>query len=156
MKKVIIVLAIIVFVILLATRNKNTDQDVDVIVDETMQEDVDMIQDESLDMMSETTSGRYEAFANEKLAFANEGDVVLFFRASWCPSCKALDDNIKANLSNIPENLLILDTDYDSSNELKQKYGVTTQHTLVQVDATGEMIQKWSGGSTLDSIIANL
>jgi ABC-type uncharacterized transport system YnjBCD substrate-binding protein len=59
-------------------------------------------------------------------------------------------------MANIPEGVYILDVDYDNSAELKQKYGVTMQHTLVQVDAKGNMITKWSGGDTLDSVVKNL
>lgn len=76
---------------------------------------------------------------------------VLFFHAPWCPSCKAADIGIKK--WDIPKNLAILKVDYDSSDELKQKYGVTYQHTFVQVDAEGNMIKKWAGGNTLQDIL---
>lgn len=110
------------------------------------------------DISREDISGQgfYGDYSEDKLALANEGDVVLFFRASWCPSCRALDQNIEANLSNLPADLTILKLDYDTETELKRKYGVTTQHTLVLVDANGNEIKKWTGGSTLESIIANL
>ena len=100
--------------------------------------------------------GTYEAYAPEKLARAEEGDVVLFFRASWCPTCRALDADIKAHQGNIPDGVTILDVDYDDSTALKQKYGVTYQHTLVQVDAEGNMITKWSSSPTLDSLVAQI
>jgi len=101
--------------------------------------------------------GSYEAYAPEKIAKANENnDVVLFFRASWCPTCRTLDKNIKADLSSIPSSLTILDVDYDNSTELKKKYGVTYQHTLVQVDAGGNMIKKWSGGSNIADIVSKI
>lgn len=100
--------------------------------------------------------GSYEAYAPEKLAKANSGNVVLFFRASWCPTCKALDADIRAHLSAIPANLTILDVDYDNSSALKQKYGVTYQHTLVQVKADGTLIKKWSGSPTLASFVAQV
>ena len=100
--------------------------------------------------------GTYEDYSFEKIAFAANGDVILFFHAPWCPTCKALDTNINANLTAIPANTKILKVDYDSSNELKKKYGVTYQHTLVQVDKDGNMITKWSGGNTLASIIAKI
>lgn len=100
--------------------------------------------------------GSYEAYAASKLAMADTGDVVLFFRASWCPNCKVLHENIQANLSAIPAGLTILDVDYDNSAELKQKYGVTIQHTLVQVDANGSLIKKWSGSPTLASLVAQV
>jgi thioredoxin 1 len=102
------------------------------------------------------TKGGYEAYSPEKLAWADSGKVVLFFRATWCPTCKALDADIKAHMASIPDGVHILDVDYDNSADLKQKYGVTMQHTLVQVDSKGALITKWSGGGTLDSVVKNL
>mgnify|MGYP001597709164 CR=1 FL=1 len=98
--------------------------------------------------------GSYEAYSAEKLALAAEGDVVLFFRASWCPTCRALDADIKANV--VPEGVTILDVNYDTEVALKQKYGVTMQHTLVQVDAEGNLIQKWTGSPSLASLVAKV
>lgn len=100
--------------------------------------------------------GSYEAYSPEKIAKAATGDVVIFFHASWCPSCRGLNSNIEENLVSIPEELTILKADYDTETELKKKYGVTTQHTLVQVDANGDMIKKWSGGSKLENIVLQL
>lgn len=97
--------------------------------------------------------GAYVSYDAAKLAFAKEGKVVLFFRASWCPTCRALDSDIRANLGKIPENVLILDVDYDRSADLKKRYGVTYQHTLVQVDASGDMIAKWSGSAGLSELL---
>jgi len=36
--------------------------------------------------------------------------------------------------SEIPENVNLLKVDYDNSTDLKEKYGVTMQHTFVLVD----------------------
>ncbi len=100
--------------------------------------------------------GSYEAYAPEKLAKASSGDVVLFFRASWCPTCKAVDADIRAHLSAIPTGLTILDVDYDNSFELKKKYGVTYQHTFVQVKADGTLIKKWAGSPTLATLVSEV
>lgn len=100
--------------------------------------------------------GSYEAYSPEKLALADSGDVILFFRASWCPTCRALDADIKANMKNIPAGVAILDVNYDDSTVLKQKYGVTYQHTLVQVDSSGNQITKWMGSPTLAALITNI
>lgn len=102
------------------------------------------------------STGSYETYAPEKLAQANEGDVVLFFRASWCPTCRTLDADIKAHLKDIPAGVTILDVNYDNSLDLKKKYGVTYQHTLVQVDAQGNQITKWSGSPTLVALLSNV
>lgn len=100
--------------------------------------------------------GSYEAYSVDKIARAETGDVVLFFHASWCPSCRGLNSSIEGNLKSIPEGVTILKTDYDKETELKKKYGVTYQHTLVQVDKDGNMIKKWSGGSSLDNLLSQI
>lgn len=130
----------------------------DVVVESVRLDDVqtDSITESSSERKDEMSAGTYTMYNSNKLAMAEDGDVVLFFKASWCPSCRALDNDIKSDLSAVPSNLTILEVDYDSSQELRQKYGVTTQHTLVQVDANGELIKKWSGGNTLDSVVAQI
>lgn len=101
-------------------------------------------------------AGSYEVYAPEKIARAESGDVVIFFHAAWCPTCRTVDANIKANLDQIPDGLSILNINYDTAGELKKKYGVTYQHTFVQVDAEGTLIHKWQGGSTLASVVAQV
>ncbi len=100
--------------------------------------------------------GTYEDYAPSKIALAQNQTVVLFFYAPWCPTCKAVDTDIRSELSAIPSGLHILKVDYDTQLELKKKYGVTYQHTFVQIDAQGNMIKKWSGGNTLESVIQKL
>lgn len=100
--------------------------------------------------------GSYEAYSPEKLAMAESGDVVLFFHASWCPSCRALNSDIEKNAGSIPSGVSILKLDYDKETELKKKYGVTYQHTLVQVDKDGNMIKKWSGSPKLSSLLSEI
>ena len=122
--------------------------------DSMMKKDETSMMNKSDTMMK---AGSYEAYAPEKVALASlTHDVVLFFRASWCPTCKAVDADIKANLSKIPSSLAILDVNYDNSTALKQKYGVTYQHTFVQVDAQGNLIKKWSGSPTLSALVAEV
>lgn len=87
---------------------------------------------------------------------ATTGDAVLFFYAPWCPTCTVLNKDLVANASSIPAGVTIFKTDYDTNLELRRKYGVTYQHTLVQVDAAGNMITKWSGGYTLDDVLSNI
>lgn len=121
--------------------------------DSMMKKDETSMMDKGDTMMK---AGSYEAYAPEKLARAETGDVVLFFHASWCPSCRGLNSNIESNLKSIPQSVTILKTDYDKETELKKKYGVTYQHTLVQVDESGNMIKKWSGGGTLDNLLSQI
>jgi thioredoxin 1 len=126
--------------------------------DAVMEKEDVMVKSEELSMMKKedvmAKVGSYEAYAPEKVALASAShDVILFFRASWCPSCRAIDADIKANIGVIPANLSILDVNYDDATALKQKYGVTYQHTFVQVDASGTLIKKWSGTPTLSALV---
>jgi thioredoxin 1 len=81
-----------------------------------------------------------------------EDDVVLFFNANWCATCKVARDNIESNLDSIPSNLVIVVVDFDSETDLRKKYGVTIQHTFVQIDQNGEQLAKWSGSVTAEQI----
>ncbi|MEI6728872.1 MAG: thioredoxin family protein [bacterium] len=103
-----------------------------------------------------TVESGYTTYNSNKLVNAQYGKVILFFHATWCPSCKGLDTDIKNNLGNIPNDTLILKVDYDSNPELKSKYKVTSQHTLVQVNQNGDLIKSSPGLyqlNTLDSVL---
>ncbi|MCA9352394.1 thioredoxin family protein [Patescibacteria group bacterium] len=115
--------------------------------------DTMMMNDDASDVMMK--SGAYLDYENVNIA-SLEGDIVLFFHAPWCPTCRALDADINAHLGDIPGDLTIVKVDYDSNQSLKQTYGVTSQHTLVQVDQAGNKIKLWSGGNTLTSITAQI
>ena len=79
-------------------------------------------------------------------------DVVLFFNASWCSTCKEARENLEADPAAIPAGLTIVKVDFDDSDELRQKYGVTVQHTFVQIDSDGNELAKWNGSVTADEI----
>jgi thioredoxin-like negative regulator of GroEL len=102
------------------------------------------------------TAGVYTEYSLEKLALVEGKDILLFFHASWCEECHELNKNINEHLNEIPENVTILKVDYDNSTELKKKYGVTRQYTLVQVDIEGDMINKFSGSSTLAKVLTKI
>ncbi|MBI1352581.1 MAG: thioredoxin [Actinomycetales bacterium] len=91
------------------------------------------------------------AYEADKGAY-DAGTVVLFFNASWCPTCQEANRNLKDDPTAIPAGLTVVSVDYDNSDELKQKYGITTQHTFVQVDANGNELAKWTGSVTADQI----
>jgi thioredoxin 1 len=97
----------------------------------------------------------YTAYNAKDFASDTANKRVLFFAASWCPTCRAADKDIKAHLNKIPQDVVIYKTDYDTQTALKQKYGITRQHTFVYVNAKAEVINKWSGGG-LNEILANI
>ncbi len=80
------------------------------------------------------TPGTYIDYSAEAFTSA-KGTRLLFFYAPWCPQCRQLDADIKQ--STLPDNVTILKVDYDSSQALRQRYGVTIQTTIVKVDADG-------------------
>jgi thiol-disulfide isomerase/thioredoxin len=69
---------------------------------------------------------------------ATAGTKALFFHASWCPKCRALDEDLR--VEGPPDGLTVFKVDYDSRTDLRQRYGVTLQTTIVFVDDVGEMI----------------
>lgn len=101
----------------------------------------------------ETVPGKYIEYSGSSLT---DKQNVIFFAASWCPTCRGLDQSINSELSLIPSDLTILKANYDSENELKRKYGVTYQHTLVQVDQEGNLLKKWNGSQDIEDIINQL
>lgn len=103
---------------------------------------------------TQTAQGSYQIYEPSKLALANQGQVVLFFNAKWCPDCQRANANFQKE--SIPDGLTILSVDYDKYTDLKKKYGVTYQHTFVQVDASGNQIKKWSGSYTVDDVEKNV
>ena len=68
------------------------------------------------------------------------GTKVLYFHASWCPKCRALEADILAN--EIPDNFTVFKVDFDTATELRQRYGVTLQTTIVYVDDEGDALAK--------------
>ncbi len=102
--------------------------------------------------MAMSQAGSFSDYDQAKLANAEKGNVVLFFSASWCPTCQEANKNF--NASSAPNGLTLLKVNYDSSNDLKKKYGVTYQHTFVQVDKDGNLIKKWSGSNNYSKLEA--
>lgn len=99
-----------------------------------------------------TKPGIYTDYSSNLLANAEKGSVVLFFNASWCPTCRVAVRNINNSLDSIPSDLTILSVDYDDSTDLKRKYGVTYQHTFVKVDKDGDQLKKANNLNTVQEI----
>lgn len=97
-------------------------------------------------VMSKAT---YETYSAEAFAKAASKRRVLFFHATWCPTCKVANADLEKNIGMLPEDVVVFKTDYDSQAELKKKYGITYQHTFVLVDEAGAELMKWNGGDTV-------
>ena len=89
-------------------------------------------------------------------ALASRRQVVYFFAASWCPTCRETYRDLKAKTGSIPEDIVIVVVDYDKSAALKTKYGVTYQHTFILIGPAGEARKTWSGSRTIADIVKNV
>ncbi|MFS8130617.1 MAG: thioredoxin family protein [Candidatus Dojkabacteria bacterium] len=151
---VLIIIGIIVFV---SSYQKPLmiDEPQQTIMSEPVSAPTDNVMHEESMMKLESTSkpGEYIPYSVDKLTLKKN---VIFFAAGWCPTCQALNKAINGDLKAIPNDLTILKADYDTETALKQKYGVTYQHTLVQVDNSGNLIKKWSGSYSIDEIVNQL
>lgn len=99
----------------------------------------------------------YFDYSEKNLTSAQKnGKPVLFFAATiWCQTCQALEKEIKEKGDSLPSDITILKVDYDNDKEMKRKWGVITQHTLIQLDSNGNEVNRWIGGN-LDALVTNL
>lgn len=102
----------------------------------------------------DTRPGTYEPYDASKLVLAKDGKVVLFFNAKWSKASKQLDQELKNKVDKLPENFTILSVDYDKNTVLRKIYDVPFENTFVQVDAEGNIINRWSGSEDMTEIIA--
>jgi len=86
----------------------------------------------------------YADFDVDRAAYA-DADVVLFFHAAWCSTCKQADGNLTADPAGIPAGLTIVKVDFDSSTDLRREYGVTQQHTFVSIGPDGSKKKVFTG-----------
>ncbi len=115
----------------------------------------DMIKKESMTeskMMKPTGYASYDEMS-VKNALTSGQKVALFFHAAWCPTCRALDKAINSDLASIPSDTLIVKVDYDTSVDMKKKYGVTSQHTTVLIDKDMALISKKIGAKTVGEVL---
>ncbi|MBT6690984.1 thioredoxin family protein [Candidatus Parcubacteria bacterium] len=152
MKNIYIFIVVVIVIGVVAYGYNQAKSDVDVENSLTMTDDK---QGEDFKSM-EVDNNQYVDYEPALLAQADSGDVVLFFHASWCPTCRVLDENLKDELGDFPNDLTILKVNYDKEKELKKKYSITYQHTLVQVDSQGNELAKWAGSNDLSAILKKL
>ncbi len=99
-------------------------------------------------------SSRYLPFTPAVLADTSSTRRVLYFYANWCSTCRPANADFEKNASQLPSDLTVIrvnyndpDTDADE-RALATKYGITYQHTFVQIDSQGNEITKWNGGAS--------
>jgi thiol-disulfide isomerase/thioredoxin len=97
----------------------------------------------------------YLVYSNNHLSVSldQQKNIYLFFYASWCPTCEALDNNIRENLTNIPESTIIYQVDYDTNAKLKEQYNITEPNTVVLLDNNKNARKKSTSLQTYKDII---
>ena len=107
-----------------------------------------------------STDSGYVEYSPDKFNAVAGGRRVLFFYASWCPTCQAADANFKQEAAQIPQDVILMRVNYKDSDtdqqekDLAKKYGITYQHTFVQIDSAGGEVSKWNGGQ-IDELLSN-
>lgn len=101
-------------------------------------------------------SGQYINYSETAIKENKGKNKIVFFHADWCINCQGLERNVLAG--SIPDDVVILKANYDSDTDLKQKYGVTYQTSLVQIDDAGEPLKLWIGtyNTGISDIVAEL
>lgn len=67
------------------------------------------------------------------LAEAQKADkpIALHFHADWCPTCRAQDQVLQSLKQESGLNLTVLKVNYDTEKDLKRRFNVRTQSTLI-------------------------
>jgi len=107
----------------------------------------------ALDEMAPIIHGSYEELnAGALEAALGNKNIVLFFHADWCPQCVATDTEIKERITELPEDSIIFKTDYDQEVTLRQKFEITSQHSIVIIDKNNALQFKQTGFSFDDVV----
>ncbi len=81
---------------------------------------------------------------------------VIFFTASWCPSCVEAEKVFEEQIDDIPAAIAIWRADFDTSQNLRQEYDVDKAHTFVLIDADGEKVSQWQSSASIDDIMLHI
>ncbi len=128
--------------------------------DAAMEKDAAMMKKDDT-VSTDKNASSYLEYTGEALAGVTDKRRVLYFYASWCPTCRPADADLKANASTFPSDVVVIRVNYNDpetdqeEKELAKQYGVTYQHTFVQIDGQGQQVTKWNGGQTTE-LLANI
>lgn len=111
----------------------------------------------SSSVVSNDYSEKYQNYSIIKVKQAQQEKkhYALFFHANWCTTCQAIEKQIINNLNLLPINSIIFKVDYDSATQLRRKYQVLTQSTILFFDERGNIMDRKINPS-LDRIINEL
>lgn len=107
------------------------------------------------------------AFTNKNIQLFQEGAIdetikawklpALYFKANWCLNCKLLEDELKEK--GFPDGIDIYEVDFDQAKDLREKYSVNNQHTLLLLNNKKEEIWRdvsWDYSKVVQTIQKSL
>lgn len=127
----------------------------------SMGKEVVMKKDETSVTADVNGKAQYVEYTKEVLDQSVDKRRVLFFYANWCPICRPADADFRESVSKIPADVVLIRVNYNDPDtdqeekDLAKKYGVTYQHTFVQIDKGGIAITSWNGGKT-EELLKNI
>lgn len=98
--------------------------------------------------------GAYRDYSPEA-ASSTTSQAVLFFYAPWCAQCRSIEKGIVEQ--GVPSGYDIFKVDYDSNQELREKYEIAIQSTFVRINESGEEIDKYVAyyEPTFETVVRN-
>lgn len=166
-KNYLIIGAVIIGIIVIAAGGWffiNQSQSDDAMMAETMNEQEKIMDDKQAmteNEMMMTESSNYIEYTSTALGETSDSKRVLFFYANWCPTCRPVDTELRENSAQIPAGVSVIRVNYndpetdDEEAELAKTYGISYQHTFVQIDENGNEVTKWNGGG-FEEILENV
>ena len=95
-------------------------------------------------------------YSDVALATAQKADkpVALHFRADWCPTCRAQDKVLESLKAEPGLDLTVLAVNYDTEKDLKRRFQVNSQSTLVVLKGQKETTRLVGDTSKLNILAA--
>ncbi len=78
--------------------------------------------------------------------------LIYFFRTERCFACRAVAADARANPQLIPSDVVIVEVDFDTNTDLKERYHVAAPTTFIQVDKNGEKLNSWQADNVTDMV----
>lgn len=116
------------------------DADAEVQVDAEVQAGAEVQADADAQAGLDKQTGSYTAYYDGVIGNGEES--VLFFHATWCPKCQQNEANLQAWYAENKYGRTVYKLDYDSNQQLKEEFGITSQDTFVLIDGNGEEIER--------------
>jgi thiol-disulfide isomerase/thioredoxin len=100
---------------------------------------VPQVQTRPTDRPAVATTSQFRIYSPE--AAALEETSLLFFAASWSSRSNALEQFLRDAYSQERLRMTTFKVDFDAANDLKTRYGVSSQDTFVHIDQRGKALE---------------